>query len=261
LIALTLVLVGTIGTSGIGVLAAEENQPVTTSDTVISSQEANKLAEEARLEALKLVREGINKLASQLQPTRSDIVYLGTDITFNYAEWGLYYSDEWGMVNGDCYSQSFLDIKQAEANLVYYIGSGGAACTAQVGNDFTVSGSGSQYANIYIVGSYLGGIDVAVFPGGSAVTDINFIVKDNTTGTEYSTSILHAYLDIGEDIWGDDNYNEGISILLQAGHQYSAYLELEAGIWGGGNINSDWGRFDWDSSGEGANWSYITISF
>jgi len=261
LLVFTLVITGTIGASGMGVLAAEEQKTVTTDNTMSSSQEANKLAEEARLEALKLAREGINKLASQSQQLRLDTVYLGTDRTFYDAGWGLYWSEEWGAVNGDCYSQSFLETNQAEANLVYYAGTGGAASIAFVGNQFSVSGSGSQYANIYISGSYLGGIDVAMAGGSSAVTDISFVVKDDTTETEYSTSILNASLGFGGDAWGD-SFNKGIGILLQAGHQYSAYLSLEAsaGVWGIGYLNSDWGRFDWDT-GEYANWSYITIDF
>jgi hypothetical protein len=286
LLVAALVITGTIGATGMSVSAAEENA-ASISDTVrasansirvlsdteiaylsnlpdniVSTKEGYEQAEKYRLEAVRLAEKGIEKLVSQSQLLRLDTVNLGTDRTFYDAGWGVYWSETWGTIDdGNCYSTSYLEQNQDEANIMLMAGAGGAASIAWVGNQFTVSGSGSQQANISMSVDYVGYLDAYAVPGGSVGINIDLVIRDDTTETEYSTEILDYSIGLGSNQW-DVSINAGDSLVLQAGHQYTVYLALtaSAGISGIGYIVNDWGRFDADT-GQYANYSYINIDF
>jgi hypothetical protein len=216
-------------------------------------------AETYRLEAITLAEKGIEKLASQSRPMRLDTVYLGTDRTFYDANWGIYWSEQYGTPTDELHSQSYLEDNQAEALVDYNLGGGGAGI-AWVGNQFTVSGSGSQYATISMSGNYTGSIFTAAVFGGSSGVDIVLVVKDDTTGLVSPLNILNTSTGFGDFEW-DQNFNYGMVVNLQANHSYSVYISLTAscGLVGAGFVTSDWGR--WDDIGEHVNYSYISIDF
>ena len=189
-------------------------------------------------------------------------VYLGTDTTFYDASHG----DSGTSSTGACPffygSDYYITANKAEAATV--LGPGGycsKGAWAWIGKSFYVSGSGSQTANIIQRGHIWGLTSAAA--GGSSHAEIKFVVKDLTTGAEYSTTIYSK--SEGGVGWTEVNrdYTKGITVNLQAGHTYIAYLlvETSGAIYGIGEAGSDFGRQDGDYVGEGAWYYSITIDF
>lgn len=189
-------------------------------------------------------------------------VNLGTDITFYDASDG----DKGTFATGVCPSfygsDYYLASEKSEAATL--LGPGGycsKGAWAWVGKSFYVSGSGSQTANIIQAG-HIWGLTTAA-AGGSSNAEITFVVKDLTTGAEYST-IIYSKSEGGVG-WTEVNkdYTKGITVNLQAGHTYVAYLlvETSGAIYGVGEAGSDFGRQDGDYSGEGAWYYSIKIDF
>lgn len=191
-------------------------------------------------------------------------VYLGTDQTFYYADWGDKDKGKSLLPTGIWESDYYLYPARDEAVVILGPpGVGGAWAYAQVGKQFTVVGSGSRTANIRMEGFYEG----YLFPlaAGSAGIELNLVVKDNTTGAKYSTSILNESRSVAGYYEWVEAFNVGKMVLLQAGHDYTVYLELKAsgGVAFEGGAFSDWGRQDGDYGGydEYAEFYSISIDF
>ena len=190
-----------------------------------------------------------------------DSVYLGTDKTFSNADYGTYGESTWGLAPWFYGSDYYLSSKKAEASSVVGPGGyGGAGAWSMVGKQFYISGTGSQTANIRMAGHMNGLTSAAV--GGSSSTEINLVLWDLTTGTEYRTPIYsksHAALG-----WTpvDRDFNNGVAVNLESQHYYIALLEVitDAATYGIGGGGSDFGRFDGDS-GEEVWYSDITVDF
>jgi hypothetical protein len=154
-----------------------------------------------------------------------------------------------------------MGMKQDEAVSIVGSGSLGSAWAyAQVGKQFYVSGSGSQFANIRISG-WINGYLLVISAGSTSVT-IDFVVWDETTNTKYTTNILNQSRGlVGGDTW-NEAFNKGIGMNLESGRNYTAYLQLRvsSGVWGVGASFSDWGDQDGDS-GQYAKYTDITVDF
>lgn len=123
-----------------------------------------------------------------------------------------------------------------------------------------MSGSGSQTANIRMNG-HMYGLTTAV--GGSSNSKIDLVVKDLDTGTKYATNIYSQ--SAGGTQWFEVNedFNNGVAVNLQAGHDYITYLEVQtsAAIYGTGEASADFGPQDGDYGGEGVNYFCIEVDF
>jgi len=153
-------------------------------------------------------------------------VYLGTDTIFYDASHGDSGTSSTGVCPSSYGSDYYITANKAEAATV--LGPGGycsKGAWAWVGKSFYVSGSGSQTANIIQRGHIWGLTSAAA--GGSSHAEITFVVKDLTTGAEYSTTIYSK--SEGGVGWTEVNrdYTKGITVNLQAGHTYIAYLLVE----------------------------------
>lgn len=189
-------------------------------------------------------------------------VPLGTDVTFYTADTGNKGKSSWGLAPWWYGSDYYLTSGKSEASsLVGPGGYGGVSAWSWVGKQFYVSGSGSQAANIRMAGHMWGLTSAAA--GGSSSVEINLILWDASTGTEYSTPIYRK--SEGGLGWTEvnSNFNNGVAVTLQGGHYYTALLEVitDASVYGAGEAGSDFGRFDGDYSGEGVWYNSITIDF
>lgn len=205
-----------------------------------------------------------------VQSTRGS-VYLGTDKTF-YGNGKTFYDADTGdkgtskrgaapRFYGSEYNLSAN--KDTAASVVGPGGYGGAGAWCGAGKPFHVSGSGSQTANGMMSG-HLYGLATAV-AGGSSNSNVDLVVKDMTTGAEYTTNV-YSQSAIGAD-WSevDEDFNSGITVNLQAEHDYVVYVELKtsASVYAIGEVGSDFRPQDPDIvyNGEGAWYSSVTIDF
>lgn len=224
--------------------------------------EAEKIRKNIEQEIRKNIDQSVDNIAKDSQITAWDPVYLGTDKTFTTADYGNKGSSTWGLAPWFYGSDYYLSLNKDEAaSVVGPGGYGGAGAWSWVGKTFSVYGSGSQTANIRTPG-YIWGLTTA-FAGGSSNSVINLVVKDITTGTAYTTNVYSQ--SAGGAGWFEVNqpFNNGVTVNLQAGHNYIAYLETQssAATYGVGEAGSDFGRQDGDYSGEGAWYYSITVDF
>lgn len=228
----------------------------------ISWEDAYQQAEQFRLEAVEKAREEISKLADQSPSThRLDTVYLGTNRSFSSAGWGVYWS---GYSPDYCESLVVLSGNNAYATTTFGpLGLGSAAANAWVGNQFTVAGSGSRVANISVAGSYIGDLFATAVGGSSAGVEIYLVVKDDTAGTSFSTQITSRSEGFGISRIPLTSFNRGLSVLLQAGHDYSAYISIEASasLYGAGMAGSQWGTPSIGDYSKYVKFTSISITF
>jgi len=111
---------------------------------------------------------------------------------------------------------------------------------------------------------HLYGLTTAV-AGGSSNSNVDLVVKDMTTGTEYTTNVYSQSAGGVGLFEVDEDFNSGITVDLQAEQDYVVYLELQtsASVYGVGEARSDFGPQDPDIvyDGEGAWYSSVTIDF
>lgn len=218
------------------------------------------MAEKMRLIAEEEMNEAINNNKPAEASLSRSTVTLGTDATFYTADWGSTDKGKSQLPVGVWDSDYYLDIKQDEAVSIIGSGFGSAWAYAQVGKQFTVSGTGSQSANIRMSGHISGYLFVIL--AGSTSVKIDLVVLDETTSTKYTTNILNESRGLaGWDDWYQ-SFNQGVNVNLQAGHDYTSYLELKvsSGVWTTGAAYSDWGRQDGDS-GQWAYYNSIVVDF
>ncbi len=222
---------------------------------------AEKIRKEIEREMEKEIETSVNN-SFQKELTRGSVVYLGIDATFYNADEGDKGTSTWGVCPRFYGSEYYLNANKDEAaSVVGPGGCGGAGAWAWVGKYFYVSGSGSQTANIRMEGHMYG--LTSAFAGGSGNSNIDLVVKDLDTGTKYTTNIYSQ--SAGGVGWFevDEDFNNGVAVNLQAGHDYIAYLELQtsAAVYGAGEGGSDFGRQDGDFDGEGTNYFHIKVDF
>jgi len=263
--------------SGIGekekiiIFEVTDSEKVNTSNVENAENDRKNVEKEINKQIEKSLKAKFSGKENSLQSTESSdftilagtgTVYLGTDKTFYDASDGDKGTFSTGVCTSLYGSEYYLSSEKSEAATL--LGPGGycsKGAWAWVGKSFYVSGSGSQTANIIQAG-HIKGLTTA-FGGGSSNVKINFVVKDLTTGAEYSTTIYSK--SEGGVGWTEvnKNYNKGIAVNLQAGHNYVAYLlvETSGAIYGVGEAGSDFGRQDGDYAGEGAWYYSIKIDF
>jgi hypothetical protein len=248
--------------SDIGVKEKEVMFQVTETENFSKNVEAaEKIRKEIEQEMEKEIDTSVNN-SLQKEQKRGSVVYLGVDATFYDADEGDKGTSTWGACPRFYGSEYYLNAKKDEAAvLVGPGGYGGAGAWAWVGKSFYVSGSGSQTANIRMNG-HMYGLTTAV-AGGSSDSNIDLVVKDLDTGTKYATNIYSqsaagvGWFEVNED------FNNGVTINLQAGHDYITYLEVQtsAAVYGAGEASSDFGPQDGDYGGEGVNYICIEVDF
>ena len=191
----------------------------------------------------------------------TNTVTLGTDKTFYSANTGSSGKSKWGVapiIYGSGYTTS--SNKATGATVVGPGGYGGGGAWSWVGTSFYVSGTGSRTANIRMSG-YIEGLTSAA-AGGSSSSKVYLVLKDSTTGTEYSTEIYSesagglGWYEVGE------SFNRGLAVNIQGGHNYIAYLKVQtsASVYGAGESGSDFGPQDGDSGGY-TKYSSVKIDF
>ena len=224
-------------------------------------KKAEELRAEIEAQNEKEITVSVDKYAGE-QLLTSSTVTLGTDATFTSADSGDSGTSSWGAApnfKGSDYSASSK--KARETAVTGPAGYGGCGAWAWVGKSFTVLGSGSQSANIRMSGHIYGLTSAAA--GGSSSSNVDLVLKDLTTGTSYSISIYSK--SCGGLGWEtvDQNYNKGLSITLQSGHDYIAYLKISgsSSTYGAGEAGSDFGPWDLDDDGECVTYSSIVINF
>ncbi|MBE0481339.1 MAG: hypothetical protein IBX68_10210 [Dehalococcoidia bacterium] len=217
-------------------------------------------AEEARRNAEAAMQEAI------AVPDHSSVryrtqVHLGTDAIFYTADGGNADAGRWGATPGAWGADYYAGMRRAEAaSLVGPGGWGGAWAWANVGKFFTVVGEGSRVADLRVIGDLNGYLSVLV--AGSTSVTVKFVLYNYTTGTSYETVILNQSLGLAGYSHWTHGFNQGIPVLLQAGHDYIAYIQVEtaSGVYGVGYACSDWGRQDGDY-GQYIQYSSISINF
>lgn len=99
---------------------------------------------------------------------------------------------------------------------------------ATIGVPFTVTGSGSQSATVAAVGDY--NTSRTVLGASSASINIEFYLKNVTTGTSLKTSIFSANSSAAGFTNNAKSFNQGLSATLRGGDKYKAYIYLETSI-------------------------------
>lgn len=190
-------------------------------------------------------------------------VSLGSDKTFSTADVGAS-GTSWNSGAAPNYrgANYYKSSRQAKETILIGpggVGSGGA--WAWIGQSIYVSGSGSRSANIRMAGHIKG--ETSAFAGGQSNTNINLVVKDCTTGTSYSIPIYSQSAGGLGDYVVNQNFNNGISVTLQAGHYYNIYATIDGSgaIYGAGEAGSDFGPWDGDDGGQEVSYSSIVIDF
>lgn len=230
-------------------------------DATVSKADIAK-AEELRLAAQAEMDKAINgSLSSMAIMPALSTVFLGTNQTFYSADWGNKDKGKSWFPNGIWDSDYYTGYAcQDEAVTTLGPGAGSAWAYAQVGTQFTVSGSGSQVATIRMSGWYDGYLLVAL--AGSTSVEMNLVIKDLTNSTTYTDPILNE----SRSLAGEADWNQGFvvgeTVLLQAGHTYLTYLELKtsSAVWSNGLAFSDWGHEDGDS-GQYAQYYWFAVEF
>lgn len=234
-----------------------------TEDFSKNTEAAEKIRKEIEQEMEKEIDASVeSSLQGETIQLTGGSVYLGTDKTFYDADTGDKGTSTWGLAPWFYESEYYLSTKKDEAaSLVGPGGYGGAGAWCWVGKSFHVYGSGSQTANVMMPG-HLWGLTTA-FAGGSSNSNVDLVVKDVTTGTEYTTNVYSQ--SAGGVGWFevDKDFNSGVTVNLQAGHDYVVYLEVQtsASVYGVGEAGSDFGPQDGDYSGEGAWYFSVTVDF
>jgi hypothetical protein len=254
-----------IETKKTDIYSSEKNIINQISSSSSSSGDASKavaLREKIKVKNQQEISDSVNNSLS-IQPLAiMSTVTLGTDATYTTADYGNSGTSSWGLapsIKGADYVKSSKQARQAV--LVGPGGAGGAGAWAWIGKKFTVSGSGSRAANIRMTG-HLYGLTSAFETGGSASSEVYLNVKDQTTGTLYSTLVYSdSRSNLGYDVV-DQNFNNGVGINLQAGHSYVAYLSVagSASVTGAGEAGSDFGPQDGDNEGY-VSYSSIVVDF
>ena len=256
---------GSVPSVSANALSSEEQALVyAISAGTISRVEADQRADQFRIQAVEKAREEMNKLAAQGSAAKGrDVVYLGTNKTFYNSGWGVYWAESTTYL-GTCESLVILQGNKNFATTSYNAaGLGAGAATAWVGNQFSVSGSGSRVASVSVSGSYIGKVFAAAAGGASAKVDMYLVVKDDTTGIQYPTLILSHSESFGGGSVSLTYFNKGVTVLLQGGHDYSAYISLEASasLYGVGSASSEWGNPVSPDFGKYMTYSSISINF
>ncbi|WP_290596517.1 MULTISPECIES: hypothetical protein [unclassified Archaeoglobus] len=221
---------------------------VDSSRVIKSSKEVEKLLEIVHEMAKSGIEESVKAFSNSF--TTKSTVYLGVDETFYDSNCGDKGASRWGAAPAWYGSEYYFSQNKIEvATLLGPGGYGGASAWGWIGKSFYVSGSGMKPANIIMRGHIYG--LTSAFAGGNSNVNVNLVVYDATTGTKYSTTIYqHSEGGVG---WTgvDDDFNNGISVNLQAGHTYIVYVEVitSAAVYGAGEAGSDFGRFDGDYLG------------
>lgn len=233
--------------------------------TKISDEKATEIAEAMLVASQEEMRKEIDMSISSITPPNSraaQIVYLGTDKSITTADIGDYGKSSYGFTPAFYGSDYATSSKKArETALTGPIGLGTVNAWAYVGQTFNVSGSGTQSANVYMEGKIKG--MTQAFAGGSASTNINFVVKDLTTGTSYKTNIYSVSTSLIDGKVVNQSFNRGIPMNLQGGHNYMAYLEVSGSgsAYSIGEAGSDFGPWDGDGADESVSYTKITIDF
>lgn len=206
-----------------------------------------------------LMLQFVAPINTALAETGGDKVTLGTDKYFYNADTGDAGKSGWGFVPRFWGSHHNDPTPEATAAIVVGpTGYGGGTCWAWVGKDFVVQGSGTDYASIKMTGHIYGAMSAS---GGVAEAWIDLIVKDKTTGEEWSTSIYHKKVSGWASIPLDEDYSKGVTVNLKSGHEYLVSLKVKctAKIWFVGEAGADFGPED--GNGGYTNYSQIFIDF
>ena len=188
-----------------------------------------------------------------------DTVMLGVDKYFYNADVGDAGKSSWGWVPMYWGSNHYEPEPKATAAVVVGpAGWGGGEAWAWVGKDFVVQGSGTDYAVIRMSGHIYGAVTAG---GGVSEAWIELLVKDKTTGDEWSTFIFHEYLSGYGSVPVDEDYSKSITVNLTGGHEYLVYLRVKCNayitLWG--EAGADFGPENGDAGY--TNYSQIFIDF
>ncbi|WNY27811.1 hypothetical protein [Methanolapillus ohkumae] len=236
----------------------------------ISEKEATKMSETARLAIEKEIEKEIEASVKGLSrnPSQTKVaqaVTLGRNTSFSTADTLNYSTSKWGVsLKTVTNSTSSTSSKTSQEFAFAYPGVGGCGAWAYVGQKFNVSGSGSQNANIRMIGTISG--DTEALGGATAGSKAELVIYDFTTGTSYKETIYNQSRSIAGVSRVNQSFNVGKTVLLQGGHQYVAYLLIEgtASAVVAGEAGSDFGPWDGgigDPAFQGVKYSIIYIDF
>lgn len=175
-------------------------------------------------------------------------VPLGADQFFGDMETG----DSWGNWSGDVIgnagSGTDLNADRAEAAALAVSGLGEIDQYAWVGIPFTVTGDGSQSADVTISGNWQG--RVLTTPSGTIELTIKAFVENKTTGAVWESQIhQNSGSFIDGYVYNMPSYSETLTPELEAGNTYRAYAQIHAhaSVSGLADASCDFGPGDGDN--------------
>lgn len=189
---------------------------------------------------------------------------LGTNDTIydpNYGDAGKYSSGWTPKAWGSSYDAS---LDRAEAAVVTGpAGAGSGTAWAWIGREIYINGTGSQTANIIGRGSIVGLLTAA--GAASCEGRVTLVVTDYTTGGTRYDDVIFSKGDGGyEDTDVNTTFNNGMSMVLEAGHDYMVSMEVDAEVTlsAAGEGGSDFGGGDGDGVGtQGVSFTSIEFRF
>ncbi len=258
LLVFTLVIMGTVGASSIGVLANGEETNNEISDVVLTEDTIN-ILDQFRLEVAKTLEK--NMITSLHNAKMPDGIKIQIDdnakfsfqiTTSNYGQ-----TDEWssGLILAGA-TEAEYDISSSlvkQYSIVSSPSAGSMGSYALVGQNFSISGNNDVYAEMNSQGHIEGWIEAYLTAAAEATVTVYLV--DQTDGGSYNDPLYHnvVYGPAGTDDI-DTNYNSNEMVFLEMGHSYFVYIYL-SGISTVVGTAAEADTYFWDGT------TYTTITF
>ncbi len=212
----------------VSTVSAEGDQVVTEEE----KRQLEKFQKDSKKEMKDSIRKSLEKSKNQILDNNPEMsinafteVPKGTDTTFSTTDWGNKDNSGWGTASSD--ADYYTSERKAEATSRATLGAGQSWGWAQIGKEFSVSGTGGQQADITINGWQ----KTLTLVGGAAASEmtVNAILFDTTSNNIKSTRQIYHWS--GTAFPGgetkDQTFSSTQNVYLESGHNYIMYIQVE----------------------------------